>query len=50
MTCTDCPHPAIHDGHAGWVPLGDNWHAMTRPLCDDCAREWAREKAEAVSS
>ena len=48
--CADCTEPATHDAEAGWVRIGDQFVAMTRPLCDFHAIEDARERAEARAS
>lgn len=49
-TCTDCPAPATTDAYAGWRRIGDHWIQMTRPLCDPCAYEDTRARAEKAAS
>jgi hypothetical protein len=48
--CADCDAPATGDQYAGWVCIGGRWIPMTRPLCDFCAGEDARARAEARAS
>lgn len=47
--CSDCPLPATTDAYAGWRRIGNHWVMQTRPLCDHCAHEDTRERAEARS-
>lgn len=50
MKCADCNEPATLDAYAGWAYIGGGWVMQTRPLCDWCAAEDARARAEKAAS